>query len=65
MTDLEKKVMIRLCAKSVAETDLYKDREVQNLIDWVCLSKQIKENNKTIHNLIGEHKKMDLLYNYK
>ena len=55
--------MIRLCAKSVAETDLYKDREVQNLIDWVCLSKQIKENNKTIHNLIGEHKKMDSLYN--
>ena len=56
--------MIRLCAKSVAETDLYEtDREVQNLIDWVCLSEQIKENNKTIHNLIGEHKKMDSLYN--
>ena len=64
MTDLEKKVMIRLGAKSVAETDLYEtDREVQNLIDWVCLSKQIKENNKTIHNLMGEHKKMDSLYN--
>ena len=46
MTDMEKKVMIRLCAKIVAETDLYEtDKEVQNLIDWVCLSEQIKENN--------------------
>ena len=35
MTDMEKKVMIRLCAKIVADTDLYEtDKEVQNLIDW-------------------------------
>ena len=26
---------------------------VQNLIDWVCLSEQIKENNNTICNLTG------------
>ena len=46
MTDMEKKVMIRLCAKIVADTDLYEtDKEVQNLIDWVCLSEQIKESN--------------------
>lgn len=33
----EKKVMIRLCAKIVAETDLYEtDKKVQNLINWVC-----------------------------
>ena len=39
MTDMEKKVMVRLCAKIVTETDLYEtDKEVQNLIDWVCLS---------------------------
>jgi len=45
---MEKKVMIRLCAKIVAETDLYEtDKEVQNLIDWVCLSEQMKENNNT------------------
>ena len=45
---MEKKVMIRLCAKIVADTDLYEtDKEVQNLIDWVCLSEQIKENNNT------------------
>ena len=60
MTDMEKKVMIRLCAKIVAETDLYEtDKEVQNLIDWVCLSEQIKENNNTIRNLTGEYKKIE------
>ena len=59
MTDMEKKVMIRLCAKIVADTDLYEtDKEVQNLIDWVCLSEQIKENNNTIRNLTGEYKKI-------
>ena len=41
------------------ETDLYEtDKEVQNLIDWVCLSEQIKENNNTIRNLTGEYKKI-------
>ena len=60
MTDMEKKVMIRLCAKIVVDTDLYEtDREVQNLIDWVCLSEQIKENNNTIRNLTGEYKKIE------
>ena len=60
MTDMEKKVMIRLCAKIVAETDLYEtNKEVQNLIDWVCLSEQIKENNNTIRNLTGEYKKIE------
>ena len=55
-----KKVMIRLCAKIVADTDLYEtDKEVQNLIDWVCLSEQIKENNNTIRNLTGEYKKIE------
>ena len=50
----------RLCAKIVAYTDLYEtDKEVQNLIDWVCLSEQIKENNNTIHNLTGEYKKIE------
>ena len=60
MTDMEKKVMVRLCAKIVAETDLYEtDKEVQNLIDWVCLSEQIKENNNVIRNLTGEYKKIE------
>ena len=39
MTDMEKKVMVQLCAKIVTKTDLYEtDKEVQNLIDWVCVS---------------------------
>ncbi len=32
---------------------------MQNLIDWVCLSEQIKENNNTIRNLIGEYKRIE------
>ena len=58
---MEKKVMIRLCSKIVVDTDLYEtDKEVQNLIDWVCLSEQIKENNNTIRNLTREYKKIEL-----
>ncbi len=61
MTDMEKKVMVRLCAKNVADIDLYEtDKKVQNLIDWVCFSEQIKENNNTIRNLTGEYKKIEL-----
>ena len=57
---MEKKVIVRLCAKIVAETDLYEtDKEVQNLIDWVCLSEQIKENNNTIRSLTGEYQKIE------
>ena len=37
MTDMEKKIMVRLCAEILTETDLYHtDMEVQNLIDWIC-----------------------------
>ena len=32
---------------------------MQNLIDWVCLSEQIKENNNIIRNLTGEYKKIE------
>ena len=60
MTDMEKKVTIRLCAKIVADADCYEtDKEVQNLIDWVCLSEKIKENNNTIRSLTGEYKKIE------
>ena len=61
MTDMEKKVMVRLCAKILTETDLYDtDIEMRNLIDWVCVSEQIKTNNNTIRNLTGEYKKIEL-----
>lgn len=60
MTDMEKKVMVRLCAKILTETELYDiDMEVRNLIDWICVSEQIKENNNIIRNLTGEYKKIE------
>ena len=60
MTDMEKKVMVRLCAKILTETELYDtDMEVRNLIDWICVSEQIKTNNNAIRNLTGEYKKIE------
>ena len=60
MTDMEKKVMVRLCAKILSETDLYDtDMEVRNLIDWICVSEQIKSNNNEIRSLIGEYKRIE------
>ena len=60
MTDMEKKVIVRLCAKILTETELYEmDMEVRNLIDWICVSEQIKENNNTIRNLTGEYKRIE------
>ena len=60
MTDMEKKVMVQLCSKILAETELYDtDRKVRNLIDWICVSEQIKINNNAIRNLTGEYKKIE------
>lgn len=60
MTDTEKGVMVRLCTKILAETDLYEsDLEVRSLIDWVCVSGQIKENNNKIRSLTGEYKQIE------
>jgi len=60
MTDTEKKVMVRLCTKILTETDLYEaDKEVQDLIDWICVSEQIKENNNKIRGLTGEYKQIE------
>ena len=60
MTDMEKKVMVRLCAKVISETDLYEtDKEVCNLIDWICVSEQIKSNNNEIRSLTGEYKRIE------
>ncbi len=33
--------------------------EVHNLIDWICLSEQIKSNNNEIRNLTGEYKRIE------
>ena len=60
MTDMEKKVLMRICTKIAAETELYvTDSEMQNLIDWVCVSGQIKENNNRIRELTGEYKQIE------
>ena len=65
MTDMEKKVMVRLCAKILSETDLYEtdlydtDMEVRNLIDWICVSEQIKSNNNEIRSITGEYKRIE------
>ena len=61
MTDMEKKVLMRICTKIVVETELYvTDPEMQNLIDWVCVSGQIKENNNRIRELTGKYKQIEL-----
>ena len=60
MTDMEKKIMVWLCAKILSETDLYDtDMEVRNLIDWICVSEQIKSNNNEIRSLTGEYKRIE------
>ena len=60
MTDMLKKVMVRLCAKILVETDLYNtDKGIRNLVDWACVSEQIKANNSEIRNLTGEYKKIE------
>lgn len=57
---MEKKVLMRICTKIVVETELYvTDPEMQNLIDWVCVSGQIKENNNRIRELTGEYKQIE------
>ena len=63
MTDIEKKIMVRLCAKILLETDLYDtDIEVRNLIDWICVSDQIKTNNNEIRKLTGEYERIESKY---
>ena len=60
MTDMEKKIMVRLCAKILSETYLYDtDIEVRNLIDWICVSEQMKLNNNEIRSLTGEYKRIE------
>ena len=60
MTDTEKKVMMRLCTKILVQTDLYEmDIEVRDLVDWICVSEQMKENNNRIRSLTEEYKQIE------
>lgn len=55
--------MMRLCTKILTETDLYEaDMEVWNLVDWICVSEQMKENNNKIRSLIEEYKQIETEY---
>ena len=49
-----------IVCKILTKTELYDtDMEVRNLIDWVCVSEQIKENNNAIRSLTGEYQKIE------
>lgn len=36
------------------------DMEVRDLVDWICVSEQMKENNNKIRSLTGEYKQIEL-----
>ena len=43
MTDMEKKVMLRLCAKVIQYADFETDRQAKRLVNWVILDNQRKQ----------------------
>ena len=59
MTEMEKKVMLRLCAKLSEYVDLDTDQEARNLIDWVILNSERKLNNDEIRKLTAEYKRLE------
>ena len=60
MTDMEKKVMLRLCAKVIQYADFETDRQAKRLVNWVILDNQRKQNNNEICSLMAEYKKGEL-----
>lgn len=59
MTDMEKKVMLRLCAKVMQYADLSEDLEAENLVNWVLLNCERKQKNNEIRELMGEYKRSE------
>lgn len=59
MTDMEKKIMARLCGKIIQYADLEVDTDAENLIQWVILNDRLKKNNNEIRGLIGEYKRLE------
>ena len=51
MTDMEKKIMLRLCAKVIEYVDFETDPEAERLVNWVILDNQRKQNNNEIRSL--------------
>lgn len=59
MTDMEKKVMLRLCAKVMQYADFETDPEAERLVNWVLLDAERKQNNNEIRLLMAEYKKSE------
>ena len=59
MTDMEKKVMLRLCAKVIEYVDFETDPEAERLVNWVILDNQRKQNNNEVRSLMAEYKKSE------
>lgn len=59
MTDMEKKVMLRLCAKVMQYVDITEDLEAENLVNWVLLNYERKQKNNEIRELMGEYKRSE------
>ena len=58
MTEMEKKIMVRLCAKMLQYVNLSEDKEADNLIQWVITSNSLKENNNEIRKVTANYKKV-------
>ena len=58
MTEMEKKIIVRLCAKILQYVNLSEDKEADNLIQWVITSNSLKENNNEIRKVTADYKKV-------
>ena len=58
MTEMEKKIMLRLCIKLMEYANLTEDKEADNLIQWVLTSNSLKENNNEIRKVIADYKRV-------
>ena len=62
MTEMEKKIIVRLCAKILQYVNLSEDKEADNLIQWVITSNSLKENNNEIRKVTADYKKVQPEY---
>ena len=58
MTEMEKKIIVGLCAKILQYVNLSEDKEADNLIQWVITSNSLKENNNEIRKVTADYKKV-------
>lgn len=58
MTEMEKKIMVRLCGKILEYVNLSEDQEAENLIQWVIMNNNLKENNNEIRKITADYKKV-------